>query len=74
MAEDTPTNPPAEPTEEVVASPPAENAGSGHFAVFSHDFGRFVSGVGDKKTATAAKKALGSEGETKGHKLEVREV
>jgi hypothetical protein len=50
--------------------------GSGQFAVYDHDLGQYVSGVGDKKTATQSKKDLTHHNGaiTDGHKLEVREV
>lgn len=56
--------------------PPPDQAGSGQWAVYDHDLGQFVSGVGDKTTANRAKKDLaGLNGAiTDGHKLEVREV
>lgn len=55
---------------------PEQNKGSGQFAVYDHDLGQYVSGVGDKDTATQAKRDLSdvNGAVTDGHKLEVREV
>lgn len=55
---------------------PEQNKGSGQFAVWDHDLGQYVSGVGDKDTATAAKDTLEDHNGiiTDGHQLEVREV
>lgn len=62
--------------EDVRTPPPEQNKGSGQFAVFDHDLGQFVSGVGDKATASQAKKDLEDHNGaiTDGHELEVREV
>lgn len=61
---------------ENVTQPPAENKGSGHFAVWDNDLGQYVSGVGDKDAAQAALDSLeGHNGAiTDGHSLELREV
>ena len=50
--------------------------GSGQYAVWDVELGQYVSGVGDKKTADAAKKTLKEHNGTvtEGHTLEVREV
>ena len=60
----------------VPAAAPGTNKGSGHFAVWDHDLGQFVSGVSDKAGAGKSLKALkGHNGAiTDGHKLEVLEV
>lgn len=78
---DATTPPSDEPTEttspeDTRPAPPPENEGSGRFAVFSPELGNFVSGVMDKKAATAASKSMKADKEaiTHGHKLEVREV
>lgn len=67
-------SPPAEEPVVAPAAEPGENSGSGHFAVFSKDFGRFVSGVMSKSDAGKARTELGKTGETKGHSLKVLEV
>lgn len=58
--------------------PPAENTGSGQFAVYDHDLGQYVSGVGDKATANASLDTLTGKADdpriTDGHELSVREV
>lgn len=75
MADTTPpgAQDPDHPTE-----PPAENQGSGQFAVWDHDLGQYVSGVSSKADATKASKAVAKAehngGPLEGHKLEVREV
>jgi hypothetical protein len=55
---------------------PPENEGSGHFAVYDETVGQYVSGVGDEKTAAAAKTELEAHNglATEGHTLTVREV
>jgi hypothetical protein len=64
---------PSEPTQA-----PEQNKGSGQFAVWNVDLGQFVSGVGDKATATQMRKDLGKAAHNgtpqHGHKLELREV
>ncbi len=76
MTDDTTTT-----TETPVTAPtpePSTNKGSGQFAVWNHDLGQFVSGVGDKATATQARKDLTKAAHNgtpqHGHKLEVLEV
>jgi len=66
----------AAPTPEDVQAKPNTTKGSGHFAVWDHDLGQFVSGVSDKATTDKARKALkGMNGTiTEGHKLETLEV
>lgn len=62
--------------EDVRTQPPPPNKGSGQFAVWDAELGQYVSGVGDKDTAAAAKKELESVNglATDGHTLTVREV
>lgn len=64
---------PAQPTQA-----PPEQKGTGQHAVWDVDLGQFVSGVGDKTTATAMKRELGKAAHNgsplEGHKLEVRQV
>ena len=71
-------DPDAQSPEDVQTSPPEQNKGSGQFAVWNDTIGQYVSGVGDKATATKAKKDLAKAehngGPLEGHKLEVREV
>lgn len=66
----------SETTPEAPNPLPEPVKGSGQFAVWDHDLGQYVSGVGDKATATQARKDLGdvNGAVTDGHKLEVREV
>lgn len=49
------------------------NEGSDQYAVFDATLGQYVSGVGDKATATAAKKELESHNGTitEGHDLQI---
>lgn len=74
----TDTTPPGAQDPDHPTEAPEQNKGSGQFAVWNHDLGQYVSGVGDKATATQAKKDLAAAehngGPLKGHKLEVREV
>lgn len=71
-------DPDAQSPEDTQTQPPPENTGSGQFAVWNATLGQYVSGVGDKATATKMKKELGKAehngGPLEGHKLEVREV
>jgi hypothetical protein len=69
------TNPDAQAPEDVRTSPNT-TPGSGQFAVWDHDLGQFVSGVGDKATADQARKDLEAHNGaiTDGHKLETLEV
>lgn len=64
--------------QEARTQPPAENKGSGQFAVWDHDLGQYVSGVGDQATANASLDALQASSEddriTDGHQLSVLEV
>lgn len=64
------------PAPEDVRAKPNTTKGSGHFAVWDHDLGQFVSGVSDKSTADKARKSLESHNGaiTDGHKLETLEV
>jgi hypothetical protein len=63
---------------EARTQPPAENPGSGQFAVWDQDLGQYVSGVGDQSTAEKALGDLQGEAEdpriTDGHQLSIREV
>lgn len=63
------------PPEDTQATPNTTK-GSGQFAVWDHDLGQFVSGVGDKGTADKARKALEAHNGaiTDGHKLSTLEV
>lgn len=78
---DNPDAPDPTTTDEpTTTQPPAENSGSGQFAVWDTDLGRYVSGVSDKRGAGAMRKELaGSEAyhngsPLEGHDLQVREV
>lgn len=64
------------PTPEDTKAQPGTAEGTGHFAVFDRNLNQFVSGVGDKATANAAKKELESHNGTvtEGHTLDVLEV
>lgn len=63
---------------EARTQPPAENKGSGQFAVWDQDLGQYVSGVGDQATAKASLAELQGDADgdriTDGHQLTVREV
>lgn len=65
-----------EDQEQAVRPIPVTNEGSGRFAVFDHDLGRYVSGVTDKADATRAAKEMAKDEDaiTNGHKLEAVEV
>lgn len=76
MTKDTTRDEPT--TEPTATQPPPENTGSGQFAVWDVELGQFVSGVGDKDTATQMSKDLADAEHNgtplDGHTLEVREV
>ena len=54
--------------------PEDKDDGGGLYAVYDKDTQQFVSGVGTKDNADAAKGRLSKTGITKGHKLETRRV